>query len=97
MHISIIDIKVKPDYIDAFIEASLKNHYGSIAEEGNVRFDILQHPEEKGRFTFYEIFKDEEATKAHKQTEHYLTWREDVADFMAEPRQGKTWDVIAPN
>ena len=32
----------------------------------------------------------------HKQTPHYLTWRETVADWMAEPRQGVPYHVIAP-
>jgi autoinducer 2-degrading protein len=38
----------------------------------------------------------EEGIKAHKETEQYLTWRETVADWMAKPREGMTFEVVAP-
>ena len=44
----------------------------------------------------YEAYETAEGAAAHKQTEHYLTWRETVAPWMAQPRQGKPYNVIAP-
>ncbi len=34
--------------------------------------------------------------KAHKLTAHYITWRDQVADMMAEPRTGVTWSGLFP-
>jgi quinol monooxygenase YgiN len=34
----------------------------------------------------YEVYRDEEAAAAHKETEHYKKWRETVAPMMKTPR-----------
>jgi autoinducer 2-degrading protein len=33
---------------------------------------------------------------AHKQTAHYLNWRDSVADMMAEPRKGVSYAGLYP-
>jgi autoinducer 2-degrading protein len=96
MVVTIVQVKVKAKYIQDFIEATKLNHQKSIQEPENMRFDILQAPEEPTRFILYEAYQTEAGAKAHKQTQHYLTWRETVADWMAEPRQGISYNVIAP-
>ncbi len=84
-----VDVWVKPGKEEAFKEASRENHGATRKEPGNIRFDVLQSAEEPGRFFLYEVYESQEAVKAHKQTEHYLRWRETVADWMAQPRQGR--------
>ena len=96
MVVTIVYVKVKPEYIQDFIKATQINHQHSIQEPENMRFDILQAPEEPCNFFLYEAYQTEAGAKAHKQTQHYLTWRETVADWMAEPRQGVPYHVIAP-
>ncbi len=96
MVVTIVHVKVKPEYLQDFIEATKLNHQHSIQEPENMRFDILQAPEDQTKFILYEAYQTEAGAKAHKQTQHYLTWREAVADWMAEPRQGVPYHVIAP-
>lgn len=36
----------------------------------------------------YEANSDEAAAAVHKETSHYLAWREQVANWMATPRNG---------
>lgn len=88
MHVTLVHIHVIPEHRDAFIAASRANHQASVQEPGNLRFDILQSPEDPDYFVFYEAYRSAEDAAAHKQTAHYLSWREAVADWMAEPRQG---------
>lgn len=97
MHITLVYVHVKPAHVVEFIEATRKNHEASICEAGNRRFDVLQSPEDTTRFVLYEAYATAEAAVAHKQTAHYLKWRETVADWMAEPRQGIAYDGIFPN
>ena len=52
--------------------------------------------DEPTKFFLYEVYRDEAAFKAHQQTEHYLTWRQTVADWMAQPRQGVKHSSIFP-
>ncbi len=96
MHVTLVQVQVKPAHIDDFIAATRLNHEASIHEPGNRRFDVLQSPENPGHFILYEAYASAEATAAHKQTPHYLTWRDTVADWMAEPRQGVRYEGLFP-
>lgn len=88
MHVTLVHVHVKSEHIDYFIAASRLNHQASIQEVGNRRFDVLQSPENPAHFVLYEAYLSAEDAAAHKQTAHYLAWRDTVAAWMAEPRQG---------
>ena len=88
MHVTLVHVWVKPESVDAFIEASRRNHEASVKEPGNRRFDILQDANDPAKFVLYEAYASAEDAAAHKQTTHYLEWRETVADMMAKPRRG---------
>ena len=96
MIVTCVHVHVKPEAIDAFIEASIINHNGSVKEPGNLRFDLIQQVEDPTRFMFYEAFDSEEAAADHKKTDHYLKWRETVKDMMADPRYGIKYDILEP-
>ena len=96
MHVTLVQVQVKPHHIDDFIAATRLNHEASIQESGNRRFDILQSPENPGHFILYEAYASADDAAAHKQTAHYLTWRDTVADWMAEPRQGVRYYGLFP-
>ena len=96
MHTTIVHVTVKPEYIDDFIEACRLNHESSVQEPGNRRFDVLQLSDDPAKFVLYEAYVSAEDAAAHKQTEHYLTWRDTVADWMAQPRQGVSYNGLYP-
>jgi (4S)-4-hydroxy-5-phosphonooxypentane-2,3-dione isomerase len=43
-----------------------------------------------------EVYRDEEASAAHKQTAHYATWRDAVAEMMAQPRESARYAAVFP-
>lgn len=88
MHVTLVHVYVKPESAEDFIRATTSNHENSVREPGNLRFDVLQDPLDQSHFILYEAYQDEAAAKAHKETEHYLLWRDTVADMMAKPREG---------
>jgi autoinducer 2-degrading protein len=96
MQVTIVHVHVKPEHIADFIEATHKNHMASIQEAGNRRFDILQSRDDAARFVLYEAYASGEDAAAHKQTAHYLQWRDSVADWMAETRQAVVYDGLYP-
>lgn len=96
MQVTIVHVHVKTEHIDDFIEASRLNHEASVQEPGNRRFDVLQLADDPARFVLYEAYDSAEAAAAHKNTAHYLSWRETVADWMAEPRQGVPYTALYP-
>jgi quinol monooxygenase YgiN len=96
MYVTLVNVHVKAQHIDEFIEATRVNHENSIKEPGNVRFDVLQSADDPAKFVLYEAYQSKDDAVAHKDTPHYLTWRETVADWMAEPRQGITYNGLYP-
>ncbi|MBE9031579.1 antibiotic biosynthesis monooxygenase [filamentous cyanobacterium LEGE 11480] len=96
MVVTCVNVTVLPEHIADFIQATIANHQGSIQEPSNLRFDLLQDPEQPTQFVLYEAYADSEGAAQHKQTAHYKIWRETVAPWMAKPREGKPYTVIAP-
>ncbi len=98
MYVVAVTVFVKPEFSQQFISATLDNARNTRKEGGNLRFDVLQAEEEKStgeppvprpaRFMLYEAYKTKEDFAAHQQTPHYLRWKQAVADWMAQPRQG---------
>ena len=96
MLILLVHVHVKPESIAAFRSASMDNASHSVREPGIARFDVIQQKDDPTRFVLVEVYRDEPATVAHKETEHYKRWRDTVADMMAEPRQGTKYENVFP-
>ena len=96
MFVTLVYVHVKPEHVSDFIESIRPNHEGSVREPGNLRFDILQSVDDPTRFIAYEAYVDEVSAWAHKETPHYLRWRDQVAGWMAEPRQGVRYEGLFP-
>jgi len=97
MHTTLVHMRVKPEHVEAFIEACRLNHEASVLEPGNLRFDFLQDPEDPTRFMFYEAYRTEQDAALHKQTLHYASWRDTVADMMSEHRRGERMIGLLPH
>ena len=97
MNIVFVHVHVKPEFVDAFKQASLENASSSVKEEGIARFDVVQQSDDPTRFVLVEVYKTADAPAAHKETAHYLKWRDTVAEMMAEPRQGIKYSNIFPD
>lgn len=96
MTVTLVHVQVKPEHIDDFIEATRNNHENSILEPGNFRFDILQDASDPGKFILYEVYDDEKSVAAHKETAHYLKWRDTVSPWMQRPREGIKHKLLFP-
>lgn len=89
-------INVKSDKIDAFKYATLQNANNSVNEPGVVRFDIIQERDDKTKFVLVEVYRSAQDAGAHKETAHYISWRDAVAEMMAEPRKSIKYSNIFP-
>lgn len=88
MYIVSVTIFVKAEFVQRFIDAVLDNATNTRHEAGNFRFDVAQGEDDPTRFLLYEVYKSKDDFVKHQQTEHYLRWKNTVADWMAQPRQG---------
>lgn len=96
MRVHLVEVEVKPECVEAFIEATIANARASIQEPGVARFDFYQDHENPTSFRLVEVFRDDDGPAAHKETAHYQKWRDTVADMMARPRQATRYRNIYP-
>ena len=92
-----VDIAVLPDQLDAFLAEMRQNAVASRKEPGIVRFDVLSDRAEPTHVVLVEIYRDESAAAAHKDTAHYQRWRDAVAAMMARPRQATRYVNTSPD
>ncbi|HTS69621.1 MAG TPA: antibiotic biosynthesis monooxygenase [Terriglobia bacterium] len=91
-----VHVRVKPDCIEAFKEATIANARASLMEPGIARFDVVQQNDDPARFILVEAYRSVEATAAHKATAHYAAWRDRMESLMAEPRSSVKFTNVFP-
>jgi autoinducer 2-degrading protein len=90
-------VHVKPDQVEAFKAATLQNARHSLQEEGIARFDAIQQQDDATRFVLVEVYRTPDDPARHKETAHYQTWRDTVADMMVEPRTSVKYTNLFPD
>lgn len=96
MYIVHVNVHVKKDYIEMFKILTTENAKDSILEPGIVRFDIVQQQDAPSKFVLIEVYRSFEDTAKHKLTDHYLRWRDAVANMMKEPRTSTKYFNVFP-
>ena len=91
-----VHIHVKPEHLQAFIEATLVNAGNSVKEPGIARFDVLQQEDDPTCFVLVEVYRDVEATVKHKESAHYLEWVSKAPAWMAEDRTRVRYTSVFP-
>lgn len=92
-----VDVAVVPGQVDAFLAATEENALSSREEPGVVRFDVLSDRTDPAHVVLVEIYLDDDAATAHKETAHYQRWRDAVAPMMARPRQAARYVNASPD
>ncbi len=91
-----VHVHVKPEFVEAFKQASVENARNSVQEPGIARFDVIQQADDPARFILVEVYRTPAAPAAHKETAHYAVWRDAVAGMMAEPRTSFKYSNVFP-
>ena len=91
-----VHVRVRPEDLEAFLAETRRNAAASLREPGVRRFDVLQDQGDAGHVVLTEVYVDQSAADAHKQTGHYARWRDAVAAMMAEPRTSTRFTAVFP-
>ncbi|MDF1585007.1 NAD(P)-dependent oxidoreductase [Marinimicrococcus flavescens] len=77
--------KVKPDSVEAFLEAARRHAQTSLSEEpGCQQFDVVQDGEDPGRVLLYEVYADDAAVEAHRGQPYMERFRLATQDLVEE-------------
>ena len=90
-------IQVKPEFITAFKTATLANASASVQEPGVARFDVCQQADDPTRFVLMEAYRNPAGHAAHRETSHYVTWRDTVNGMMATTRTSVKFENVFPD
>ncbi len=92
-----VHVRVRPESVEDFRQATLENARSSVQEPGIARFDVVQQQDDATRFVLIEVYRTPDAVTAHRGTGHYAKWRDAVEPMMAEPRQRVTYNAVFPD
>jgi quinol monooxygenase YgiN len=88
-----VKVRIKPEMREKFLKAIEVDALGSERDEpGCLRFNVLQDDKDANVYYFFEVYKDQAALEAHRNTPHYAVWRgvADVLDGPTEPTRCQT-------
>jgi len=91
-----VHVHVRPERTADFLAATLVNARASLGEAGVLRFDVIQDNDDPTHVVLAEVYRDADAAAAHKQEPHYATWRDTVAEMMAQPRASTKFSAVFP-
>ena len=91
-----VHVRIGPGQVEEFLAATLANARASLGEPGVLRFDVIRDEADPAHVVLVEVYRDAEASAAHKLTPHYATWRDTVAEMMAEPRASTRFSAVFP-
>jgi autoinducer 2-degrading protein len=91
-----VHVRIRPGRTEDVLAAALVNAQASLSEPGVLRFDVIQDLSDPDHVVLVEVYRDDEASAAHKLTPHYATWRDTVAEMMAVPRESARYSAVFP-
>ena len=85
-----VNLRIKPENVDAFMKKALENAREARKEPGCKQFDVLVDPKDAARVMLYEVYNDEQAFEAHQQTPHFKKYLAEAVPLLAS-RERQVW------
>ena len=93
-----VTVQVKPEHVSEFLEAVRYDAEHSEKDEpGCLRVDVSQDRDDPARFYYYEIYRDEAALEAHRQTQHFKLYSEKTRSWLAAPPERRFGRNLIPS
>jgi len=96
VYINAVDLVVIPSEMPKFLEAIKENGANAVKEPGCREFNITVLANNPNHVFLYEVYDNEAALNAHRQTEHFKKYQTATANMIAD-RNVRAMSVIAFN
>ncbi len=84
MYVVTVDFIAKPEHVEVFRVAMLKNARASLTDEPGCRqFDVSVVADDPAHIFLYELYDDRAAYEAHRQTPHFREFDAASASLVA--------------
>jgi autoinducer 2-degrading protein len=88
-----VKIRIKPDFVDAFMAKLAENAKAARTEPGCRTFDVSVDPNDRTSVMLYEVYADEKAFQAHQETPHFQKYLAEAIPLLAS-RERRFWRRI---
>jgi autoinducer 2-degrading protein len=78
-----VNIRIKPENVDAFMPMVLANARAARKESGCRQFEVLADPADRTKIMLFEIYDDEKAFESHQQTPHFKKYVAEAVPLLA--------------
>ena len=78
-----VNIRIKPDTVEAFMKGVLENARSARKEPGCRQFEVLVDVQDRTRVMLFEVYDDEKAFEAHQQTPHFKKYLAEAVPLLA--------------
>jgi autoinducer 2-degrading protein len=92
----IVRLEVKPERVEDFLKLVSFNAAETRKESGNLRFDVVRSVDNPTLYRLYEVYRDDEAVRAHQATPHYAKWRAEIEALLVNPRLSEKFTSVIP-
>ena len=96
MFVNAVDLDIVPAVRDNYLAAIKENGAAAAKEPGCKRFDILNLNSDPNHFFLYEVYENEAAFKAHRETDHFKKYAATTGKMVAK-REARQMTVTASN
>jgi (4S)-4-hydroxy-5-phosphonooxypentane-2,3-dione isomerase len=83
-YVNAVDLDIVPAEMEKYLEAIKENGAASVKEPGCRQFDILVQASDPNHVFLYEVYENEAAYKAHRETEHFKKYAAATANMVAK-------------
>ena len=89
----IAEFQVKPEKMDAFLEAAYNDARHSVADEPACRqFDVIRPEASSDTVLFYEVYDSRAAFDAHLASPHFRAFDAEVREWVRD-RKAELWSL----
>jgi quinol monooxygenase YgiN len=78
-----VTIRIKPENVEAFMNACLENARAARKEPGCRQFEVLVDPQDRTQVMLFEVYDDDKAFEAHQQTAHFKKYLAEAVPLLA--------------
>lgn len=88
-----VDIRIKPENVDAFMSKLRENAAAARAEPGCRTFDVCIDPADRTHLMLYEVYDDEAAFQQHQQRDAFKKYLAEAVPLLAS-RERHYWTRV---
>ena len=96
VYINAVELVIIPSEMSKFMEAIKENAASAVKEPGCREFNVLVMPNRPNHVFLFEVYDNEAALAAHRNTEHFKKYAATTANMVAD-RNARAMSVIAMN